>query len=227
VSAETQEDQEVHHVDPAFAAALPHRAILLNSCMLDSAEYLLVKLLASMATSLLKNNSRAAAALVAAACLPIILGLLLVWWAQPRQGAIITVLAWSSVAAGLILTCRQLLWLRTPRLACTPDELLVFLRGRQPIRVPIDLVECFFLGQAASRIVTPAGPSLETRTVVVRLAERARRWHQRPVRRVLGRWCDGYIVIRGMWCEPISPELVNRMNAKLTEIKRHKKENPL
>jgi hypothetical protein len=61
----------------------------------------------------------------------------------------------------------------------------------------------------------------------VRLAERARQWHHRPVRRALGRWCDGYIVIRGIWCEPISAELVHRMNAKLIETKRRKKENPL
>ena len=173
-----------------------------------------------MALALLKNNHRAAAALVAVACLPILSGLVLACWARHRQGMIITIFAWSLVAAGLFLTCRQLLWLRTPRLACTTDELLVFLRGPRPLRVPLASVECFFLGQAPSLITTATGQSLESRTVVVRLAEKARQWHRREVHRALGHWCDGYIVIRGTWCEPISAELVNRLNAQLVEMKR-------
>jgi hypothetical protein len=160
------------------------------------------------------------------ATVPLIAGLCLTWWTGRHAPLIITGLAWLLIVLGTILTAYQLLWLKTPRLAHTTDQLLVYVRGLRPIRVPIDLVECFFLGQAPSLIVTPEGKSVENRTVVVRLAERAREWHRRKIRRALGQWCDGYITLRGTWCEPLDGELLNRMNAKLAKLQRFRKAEP-
>ncbi len=60
----------------------------------------------------------------------------------------------------------------------------------------------------------------ETSTVVVRIAERALDWHQRPVKTMLGQWCGGYITVRGTWCEPITAELIQRLNHRLVDVQR-------
>ena len=176
-----------------------------------------------MATPLLRNNTRAAAVLAGMASLPLIAGLCLLWWTGRQAPLIIAALAWLLIVVGTILTIYQLLWLKTPRLAHTTDQLLIYVRGLRPIQVPIDLVECFFLGQAPSLIVTAEGKSVENRAVVVRLAERAQEWHRRKIRRALGHWCDGYITLRGTWCEPLDGELLNRMNAELVKLQRQRK----
>jgi len=56
--------------------------------------------------------------------------------------------------------------------------------------------------------------------VIVRLAEAAEEWKHRDVRPALGEWCEGYITIRGSWCERITPELMRRMNGRLADVKR-------
>jgi len=116
-----------------------------------------------------------------------------------------------------------------PRLAYQRGELLVFLRYRRPLRVPVAQVECFFLGQGDSMLAA-AGESeatesmAKTHTIVVRLAEAAKDWQAREVRPELGRWCDGYITIRGTWCEPVSPELVKQLNSRLVKIHRQQRQ---
>ena len=118
-------------------------------------------------------------------------------------------------------------WL--PRLAYQQGDLLVFLRYRRPLRVPVSQVECFFLGQGDS-MLAPAGESetteslAKTHTIVVRLAEAAKDWQGRDVLQELGRWCDGYITIRGTWCEPVSPELVKQLNSRLVKIHRQQRQ---
>ena len=99
------------------------------------------------------------------------------------------------------------------------DEWLIL--GIFPIRVPIEVVECFFLGQGPADI--PAADSeLQATNVIVRLAEVATQWHRVRVTRSLGHWCDGYITVRGMWCEPLDVKLVNRMNKRLAEAKKQR-----
>lgn len=105
-----------------------------------------------------------------------------------------------------------------PRLSYEDGHLLVYLRSTVPIRVPIDVVECFFLGQETSQIPSRRGASFETATVVVRLAESAVQWHHKEVKPTLGHWCDGYITIRGTWCEHLNRERVNRLNRCLSEV---------
>jgi hypothetical protein len=57
------------------------------------------------------------------------------------------------------------------------------------------------------------------------LAESATQWHQMPVRASLGEWCDGYITVRGMWCEPLTIKLVTDLNRRLAQVKRGTKNN--
>jgi len=110
-----------------------------------------------------------------------------------------------------------------PRVACGPDCLRLDLLYGQPIDVPLDVVECFFLGQGPSFVGSGRVAKADASNVVVRLAERATEWHKRDVNRKLGQWCDGYITIRGAWCEPIDGDLVEQMNARLAAIKRQRR----
>jgi hypothetical protein len=110
---------------------------------------------------------------------------------------------------------------RLPRLAHADGQLLVFTGPSRPDRVPVDVVEVFFGGQDGTDVhVHVPGHKVESRNVVVRLAERHKQWHQRKMRSAFGRWQDGYIVLNGAWCEPITVDLISAMNHKLVEAKR-------
>ncbi len=134
--------------------------------------------------------------------LPVVIG---GWIGIFGGGGMIVLLAWQS---------------RQPRLAFEPGHLLVYLRSGRPYRVPIEIVECLFLGQAPSRLPSKRHESTKTATVVVRLAERAESWRERDVKPALGSWRDGYITILGTWCEPLDRDLVNRLNQRLAEVRR-------
>ena len=114
-----------------------------------------------------------------------------------------------------------------PRLAYQQQYLLVYLGATRPFRLPIEVVEVFFLGQAPSMVHKQGDPFDDqgptTSTIVVRLAEKASEWQQRDVRPMLGHWCDGYITLRGTWCQPITEELVKTLNHRLVEVKREQK----
>lgn len=114
-----------------------------------------------------------------------------------------------------------------PRLSYAKELLCVRLRpGHPPIQVPIEVVECFFLGQGPTllpRLFVDRGKVEETSTIVVRLAESAEAWKQFDVKPGLGLWCDGYITIRGTWCEPISNELLKRLNDNLIAAHREQR----
>lgn len=133
------------------------------------------------------------------------------------------------VAAGLSLLAAaylagNILWIAAqPRLAYEPDSLLVYFEPREPIRVPLEFVECFFLGQGASELPKIDGVEPETSNVIVRLAERAKDWHHRDVQPAIGHWCEGYITLRGAWCEPISGEALKQLNQRLAAAHREQK----
>jgi hypothetical protein len=134
--------------------------------------------------------------------------------------------AWLHVAvalgAGYLLLV--LAWhMNQPRLAYQAGRLLVFLGDREPIEVPIDIVEVFFLGQGPSHLPPVAGKEPETQNIIVRLAESAKEWEHRDVKPALGMWCQSYITIRGAWCEPITKEAMRRLNARLVEVQREQK----
>lgn len=123
------------------------------------------------------------------------------------------------VAAGTIVL-GLLTLMMIPRVAFDHDQVLVYLRGHRPYRLPLDIVECFFQGQGPTGMASRRGQYSKTTNVVVRIAERATQWHERPVKPSLGEWHNGYIIIRGTWSEPITEEKLRELNSKLAQAKR-------
>ena len=85
----------------------------------------------------------------------------------------------------------------------------------EPWRVPLNVVECFFIGQGPAMIPGDLQRQRQSVTVVVRLAEKATEWRERAVHPALAIWCDSHITIRGAWCEPLNQEVVERLNRRL------------
>ena len=118
-----------------------------------------------------------------------------------------------------------------PRLAISDSELLVYLRPNfsQAFRVPLDNVEVFFIGQGAVAGEEPGQPKgyegAVAANVIVRLAESAAEWHHREVHQVLGVWNEGYITIRGLFCDNIDQEVLKVMNKELQKRKRQMKKS--
>jgi hypothetical protein len=115
-----------------------------------------------------------------------------------------------------------------PRLAMNDDELLVYIqRSQKPFRVPIDVVEVFFIGQGAVTGEEPGQPNdyhgAVAANVIVRIAESAKQWQERDVDLWLGVWREGYITLRGLWCEDINQEVLKRMNRQLMDAKRRRR----
>ncbi len=127
------------------------------------------------------------------------------------------------VAAGLWMMAEIVYAATRPRIAYDEGELLVYLEPARPTRLPIDIVEVFFLGQGPSELPKLKGREPETQNVIIRLAESATDWKHRDVRPSFGHWCEGYITIRGSWCEPITPGLMRRLNQRLSEAHRQRK----
>lgn len=137
-------------------------------------------------------------------------------------------LGWTIVAAigllvGTYVAIQLFYWMRIPRLAYEADQLLVYLDSATPTRVPIEIVECFFLGQGSSELPKLEGKDPETANVIVRLAESAKEWRHRDVRPNLGHWCEGYITLSGAWCEPINEQQLKQLNQKLIAAHRRQK----
>jgi hypothetical protein len=104
-----------------------------------------------------------------------------------------------------------------PRVAydASEREIVMYLPGPKPYAVPLDIVECFFLGAGITQIPGQPSRDVQTKNIVVRLAERAEDWHRRDLTLSIGKWCEGYITIRGLYCEPFDVETVKRMNTLL------------
>ncbi|PHR93081.1 MAG: hypothetical protein COA78_33050 [Blastopirellula sp.] len=126
------------------------------------------------------------------------------------------------VMSTLALIGLQLL-MRQSRLAWQGEDLLVGLDWFGYQRVPLEIVECFFIGQGASMMPDEEGNPGEAVTVVVRLADAAKDWHRRDVNPKFGQWCDGYITIRGTWSEPLDGDKLKEMNALLLAAKKRGK----
>lgn len=129
---------------------------------------------------------------------------------------------------GAVVALQAGLFLATPRVAIDERELLLYVRSlRKPFRVPLDVVEVFFIGQGAVSGTEPGQPreyeGAVAANVIVRLAESAPEWHLRTVNPWLAVWSDGYVTIRGLWCENIDQELLKAMNGTLIAAKRNRR----
>ena len=137
--------------------------------------------------------------------------------AMPTDLAWIRYAGWIAAAAGVLLLGLIGVQFRIPRLAYAQGRLLVYLAGGGPCELPIEVVQCFFLGSGSGQIPGPKGNKIGVRNLTVRLDEKATEYHRRDVNPDLGRWSDGYIVIHGAWCEPLDLALVQRLNQQLAQ----------
>jgi hypothetical protein len=127
-------------------------------------------------------------------------------------------LAWIAMLAGSAASFAMLLQLRRPRIAFEDDFVLFFLRGGAPIAVPVDVVEAFFAGQGPAHLpVVKKQP--QAVNLVARLSRRNPEWAEQSVKSALGNWADGYVTIRGSWCQPLDGELIRQLNRRLKEVK--------
>lgn len=135
------------------------------------------------------------------------------------------VAAWLVGAVAVVAVAAAALLARAaamPRLSRIGDHLEIRLAPGPVERVPLAVVECLFRG--SEPLPDPgddeAGARFRVGTLVVRFAERATEWTQRPTFRPWGTWNDGHAVIDGRWCEPLSRETVERIAADLLAAKR-------
>jgi hypothetical protein len=177
-----------------------------------------------MAETWLGTNRRA---LALGMVVPVLLGALtgtaLVWSVMTARHWSLQLVLLLVSAAPMWMLGELLYALGRPRVAYDDGELLVYLEPTRATRIPIDIVEVFFLGQGPGVLPPLRGREPETQNVIVRLAEAATEWKQRDVRPALGQWCESYITIRGSWCEPITPGLMRRLNQRLAEVQRERK----
>ena len=115
--------------------------------------------------------------------------LLLSGWIKIANLAIVLV----GCAIAVVALCEMV----RPRLRCDGTHLLAYVGGWKPARVPLEIVEVFFLGQGPSKLPQPVGRPLVNSTVVVRLAEAAKEWHKRDTNTRVAHWCEGYITLSG------------------------------
>jgi hypothetical protein len=147
-----------------------------------------------------------------------VIGLIHLWgarseakWALPQVGWALSIVG--AIPLGLLISFSV-----RPRLAYQRGELLVYLRSNKPISVPVEYIECCFVATGAGQIPTAGSGQIPVRNLVLRVAERAKEFQNREVKRALGRWEDGYITINGAWCEPLTLAVAQRLNARLAEL---------
>jgi len=126
-----------------------------------------------------------------------------------------------ALLAGLLVVSLAL-QMRTPRIGYSDGEVVLYLRSGQPYRVPIEYVEAFLLGHGPAMLPGERHENTETTTLVIRIAERADQWQRCETNPSLASWCDGYITIRGTWCERLDIRTVERLNRTLSERKKER-----
>lgn len=126
-------------------------------------------------------------------------------------------LGWILAALGLVALLGLGSQMIRPRIGFRNGAVLFNLRAGAGVAVPVRVVEAFFLGQGPAHIPKLHGKPIETVNLVARLSQRDPEWAKVDVKPALGHWCEGYVTIRGAWCEPLTNDVVRRMNRRLRE----------
>lgn len=154
----------------------------------------------------------AASVLLALACLP---GAMrpkpdLSWWLGFAVASLIALVLW--------------FWSRrAARIAFDGRSLLLFVRRSSPVVVPIELVEAFLIGTGPTFLSGQDDHKTEATTLILRIAERAEELRKVDTDVRLAAWCGHYVTFRGTWTEPLSVDLVNRLNQRLYEVQQSAK----
>lgn len=173
--------------------------------------------------TLLPGNARLLAVNLVIGVLAITLAVLLFSYSSGWAGRSLAALL---LACSIGICVFASLVLTRPRLAINTTELLVYLQRNPlvPYRVPLSVVEVFFIGQGAVSGNEPGQPKgyegAVAANVIVRLAEAATEWHQRDVQLLLGVWDEGYITVRGLFSANIDQDVLKEMNRQLLQRKR-------
>jgi len=163
----------------------------------------------------LKPNRRA----ILFACVPqLVFAAVGAWVALGASGSLVRWIGAALAAVAGFMIVALLAQLRQPRIAYGDGQMLLYLQSGPPIAVPVRVVEAFFLAQGPAQLPGRNQNAQQAVNLVVRLAQRETEWARRDVKPALGNWCDGYITIRGTWCEPLDSEVVRRLNRRLKEV---------
>ncbi|MCA9231302.1 MAG: hypothetical protein KDA57_11660 [Planctomycetales bacterium] len=133
-------------------------------------------------------------------------------------GPVVGTAAWILLAVSVLLGVGLILQVFRPRVAYSRGKVLFYLKSGDPIAVPCEVVEAFFLGQGPANLPVQVVEKAETVNLIARLSQRAPEWEQQDVKAALGAWCDGYVTIRGTWCEPLNGEVIRGLNRRLAEV---------
>jgi len=120
----------------------------------------------------------------------------------------------------LVGLVRQIL---LPRIAYRDGYVLFYFTARRPIAVPLSVVEAFFQGQGPAHLPGESRHGAKSVNLIARLSQRETDWQQREVKPALGNWSEGYVTIRGAWCEPITEEVIRQLNRRLGEVSRERR----
>jgi hypothetical protein len=151
---------------------------------------------------------------------PLVLGALGGWlvWTTAEAATAWRWIGLAGVAVGLGLVAALVVQLFRPRIAYRDGRVLFYLRSGRPIAAPAGVIEAFFVGRGPAPLPGKLSRQ-ETMNLVARISQRETDWSRKEVKHSLGDWCDGYVTIRGTWCEPLDPELIRRLNRRLREVK--------
>ncbi|HMP05165.1 MAG TPA: hypothetical protein PJ982_02350, partial [Lacipirellulaceae bacterium] len=130
---------------------------------------------------------------------------------------------WALAGLGGLLVLGLANQWRQPRIAYRDGQVLFNLRAGRPVAVPAEAVEAFFLGQGPAYLPRTHGPDAEAVNLVARLSQKTPEWMHVPVKPALGHWCDGYVTIRGTWCERLTNDVIRRLNARLRQLRDERK----
>jgi hypothetical protein len=135
-----------------------------------------------------------------------------------QDGGLLRPVGWVLAALGGLVVALLFRQSRQPRAAYDAGYLVLYLRSGAPVRLPVEFVQCAFLGAGSMQLPGPGSREIRTANLVMRLDEQATDWAEVPVKAALGRWSEGYITIHGAWCEPLTLDLVQHLNQRLHEL---------
>lgn len=134
------------------------------------------------------------------------------------ESTAVRAVGWGFIGLAGILLVGLIDQLRRPRIAYRDGQVLFTIRAGRPAAVPVAVVEAFFLGQGPAHLPALGGKLPETVNLIARLSQKAPEYARLPVKPALGAWCDGYVTIRGTWCERLDNEVIRRLNRRLREL---------
>jgi hypothetical protein len=143
-----------------------------------------------------------------------------------QSGSVVAARVSGFMAAIVIVAAAAAGYLGTrPRLAFDGRKLRIHIGTAQPALIPIELIEGFLLGKGPSYLSGKDDYKTETSTLIVRIAERAPEWEKVPTNVRVAAWCGHYVTLRGTWTEPLSVDVVNRLNQRLYEVQQAAKQS--